>query len=434
MVKLYRLRGTKHLIGKYKELDKQEIYFAYPTELNDPMEGFRDIYWLGDCIVWQNLFRHYIYCLHTTCAISRIIGDTGKVKPQHIPVMSDVPQNWTQKAVDLFDDICTRVFERTKLLQFALRIANAKRKVRRDELLYYLYSFHHVALHEIEAAYVDHGLASNRPSPSGHTPNFEGSHKLQEILSTIEEEDVHYEEVFKVSAFMTAGMSLRHKMALESLERDNIGANRQFVILDFPKEYMERLETILYPDWHVACFLRSYSNSSTWGNYGDSHKGVCLIFQTDHDGERISMPLKQITGYSNKGEEWHCRPMKVHEVTYGEAHDEIDFFRSLGRLPSRRLWMCGIKMLLEALAIARRILVRILKLGERNTGSHFIQGSTKKTKDWEYEQENRLILFSMLGDLTEKRQRKLKYEFVSLEALFSECERRTVTKREYSRY
>ena len=186
---------------------------------------------------------------------------------------------------------------------------------------------------EIEAAYVDHGLASNRPSPPGHTPNFEGSHKLQEILSAIEEEDVHYEEVFKVSAFMTEGISLRHKMALESSERGNIGANRRFVILDFPKKYMERLETILYPNWHVACFLRSYSNSSTWGNYGDSHKGVCLIFQTDHDGERISMPLKQITGYSNKGEEWHCRPMQVHEVTYGEAHDGDRFLSNSRKAP-----------------------------------------------------------------------------------------------------
>ena len=417
MVKLYRLRRTKHLIGKYKELDKQEIYFAHPTELNDPMEGFRDIYWLGDCIVWQNLFRHYIYCLHTTCAISRIIGDTGKVKPQHIPVMSDVPQNWTQKAVDLFDDICTRVFERTKLLQFALGIANAKRKVRRDELLYYLYSFHHVALHEIEAAYVDHGLASNRPSPPGHIPNFEGSHKLQEILSAIEEEDVHYEEVFKVSAFMTEAISLRHKMPLKSSERDNIGANRRFVILDFPKKYMERLETILYPNWHVACFVRSYSNSSTWGNYGDSHKGVCLIFQTDHDGERISIPLRQITGYSNKGEEWHCRPMKVHEVTYGEAHDEIDFFRSLGKLPESKALDVWYKDASGSISDCASHIGEDIETWREGYWQSFYPGINKKTKDWEYEQENRLILFSMLGDLTEKRQRKLKYEFESLEGI-----------------
>ena len=102
MTQLYRLRSIDHVLGEYKELEIKEIYFAEPSELNDPMEGFRDIFWMGDHIVWNNLFRHYIYCLHTTCVISRFIGNTAELRPQHIPIMSDVPQDWTQKAVDLF--------------------------------------------------------------------------------------------------------------------------------------------------------------------------------------------------------------------------------------------------------------------------------------------------------------------------------------------
>jgi hypothetical protein len=27
------------------------------------MEGFRDIYWHGDEIAWNNLIRHYLICL-----------------------------------------------------------------------------------------------------------------------------------------------------------------------------------------------------------------------------------------------------------------------------------------------------------------------------------------------------------------------------------
>ena len=36
------------MLRKFQELEKQTIYFASPEELNDPMEGLRDIVWDGD--------------------------------------------------------------------------------------------------------------------------------------------------------------------------------------------------------------------------------------------------------------------------------------------------------------------------------------------------------------------------------------------------
>jgi hypothetical protein len=38
---MYRFRTIENLLGKYKELDNQEIYFASPGELNEPIEGFK---------------------------------------------------------------------------------------------------------------------------------------------------------------------------------------------------------------------------------------------------------------------------------------------------------------------------------------------------------------------------------------------------------
>ena len=60
---LYRYRSVKQLLGEFQELEKQEIYFCPPRDLNDPMEGFMDLYWSGDEIVWRNLLKHYILCL-----------------------------------------------------------------------------------------------------------------------------------------------------------------------------------------------------------------------------------------------------------------------------------------------------------------------------------------------------------------------------------
>jgi hypothetical protein len=50
----YRFRRINSLIGEFEELENQSIYFAEPESLNDPMEGFRDMYWRGDFIVWRN--------------------------------------------------------------------------------------------------------------------------------------------------------------------------------------------------------------------------------------------------------------------------------------------------------------------------------------------------------------------------------------------
>jgi hypothetical protein len=57
----------------FNELEKQEIFFAAPESLNDPVEGYLDIFWSGDKIVWTNLFKNYLICL-MNCHLLAIIG------------------------------------------------------------------------------------------------------------------------------------------------------------------------------------------------------------------------------------------------------------------------------------------------------------------------------------------------------------------------
>ena len=57
MAEFFRFRSADALLEKYQELENQTIYFASPEELNDPMEGFRDIVWTGDKVVWTNFFN-----------------------------------------------------------------------------------------------------------------------------------------------------------------------------------------------------------------------------------------------------------------------------------------------------------------------------------------------------------------------------------------
>ena len=39
------------------ELENSEIYFSPFKDLNDPMEGFKDVYFQGDAIIWKNFFK-----------------------------------------------------------------------------------------------------------------------------------------------------------------------------------------------------------------------------------------------------------------------------------------------------------------------------------------------------------------------------------------
>lgn len=105
MAEFFRFRSINSLLGEYQELEKQTIYFASPEQLNDPMEGFRDIVWSGDEIVWTNFFKHYVYCLHQSYLKFRIAGDSIKLDVNSIPIWGRWDEPLTPQEQKLFDDI-----------------------------------------------------------------------------------------------------------------------------------------------------------------------------------------------------------------------------------------------------------------------------------------------------------------------------------------
>ena len=431
MTELYRLRSMAKLFGDCQELEKQSIYFASPGKLNDPMEGFRDIVWQGDRIVWTNLFRHYLYCLHMTYALIKFVGDSIKVKSKNIPVMGHMDQQLTPKAVKLCEDICGRVFEKTNLHVFISKIVNAKRKVHYDELLLYLQLLHYTALLEIQDAYTDHGFVPNGERREKFPTVFRHVHKMLDLVPQIEEERF-LEVLFECSSRIMEEMFIRqkynHRLASESASEDNrkLEQNRQLLIYDFPTAYLKELGRLLYPDWYVACFMRDYCNSSAWGHYGDNHKGVCLIFEAETKAGANSLTLKRITGYSAQKtadhlvdrEHWRPSPVTFHDMNYEDKVSEIDFFRSIGWLPIPmllKMWYsdqggnlskCGAHLRTDGEDAWRK-----------NYWANFYRDITAKTRDWEYEQESRLILYSMIADLSEARRRTLTYNFSSLKGI-----------------
>ena len=413
MAELYRVRTIAQLLGCFKELEKQEIYFAHPSDLNDPMEGIRNIFWLGDQIVWNNLFKHYIHCLHMTIALYRFLGDVEVLQPHHIPV----DHNRNSKAAQLSDDIFDIIFTRARLGDFTAKLAASNRKIHRHELLLYLYSLHRISINAIDM-HAACGLSSKTPGSTASKFNFKSFHELLASPPVAQDGRGDLDLGFMEAVLALEEIMTFQKIALSSKKPCTIEeANRLFMCFDFPKIYVEQLEASLFPDWYVACFLRSCSNSSIWANYGDRHKGVCLIFKTDDDnsgGDCIA--LKQITGYSNRGADWRYSPMRFYEVNYGPQRDGIDFFRSLGQLPEGKAIEMWYKDADGNISECGSHIGGNIKSWRKKYWARYYPSIVAKTCDWKHEQESRLILYSLMGRLT-KSDRKLEYKFNSLKGV-----------------
>ena len=187
MAEFFRFRSMEHFLGKHQELEKQTIYFASPEELNDPMEGFRDIVWSGDKIVWTNLFKNSVYCLHWV--YFQLKTERGPIQLDGLPILG----RWDKLSPfhkNLFDDIWDRFLKMPNMQQIIERLAATKHKVRYEELGYWLQTIHYILLLlEIPKTYLENGIIqeSEMPRLPRQLKDVSVSELLKPILTLIEQ-------------------------------------------------------------------------------------------------------------------------------------------------------------------------------------------------------------------------------------------------------
>ena len=417
MTEFFRFRSMEYLLGdEYQELEKQTIYFASPEELNDPMEGFRDIVWSGDKIVWTNLFKHYVYCLHQTYFLFRITGDSRKLDVGDISILGRWDEMPTPQVKTLFDDIWDKSLNVPKIREIIEAIASTKRKIRYRELGYYFRLMHYYFLAEILKSYIAHQLLSESELPL-LPDELTDATILEALLDSImlskeARDEKQLDVAFLVCEIIDNRERIKQQYYGRKIPARILQENNQLVIFDFPKVYLNELEQLLWSKWYTACFTGSFHNSSVWGNYGDSHKGACLIFEALDTDKTNSLELTQTTG---KG----LRETTFYKVSYVHKAGEVDFFRSICRLPVsalKKIWYtdqegnvskCGSHIGPDGDENSWR----------KNYWENFYRDITIKTIDWEYEQEYRLILEDGLSEFGEKKNRTLTYNFNSLKGI-----------------
>jgi len=409
------------LLDGYQELEKQEIYFATPEELNDPMEGFRDMFWKGDEIVWRNLLKNYLFCLEHIYSLTLVIADKFQLSAKDIPLYNYNTTHAPYFKLLLLEKIRKGFFARPVMNELPAQLSKRTSPVRRNELLSHLMFVHQFALKAIEDVYKQQGLIMNSLFVFDDKMMEEliaKSGNLAAIYNQIESEN--NDNVDRLEIFFQIMNSYRKSVPLANLSEvppEKYFSNRMFLMNDFDEAFVTRLEALIYPDWYSASFLTNCKNSAIWGHYGDNHKGVCLIYEPIENEEELSIDIKMVTG-SNMSRPtigWRAEPFR--KVHYDRDHITVDFFKSLGRSNISFLesnWYRGED---DSMSDCASHLHEKTDEWRKSYWENFQNSLIIKIKEWEYEQEYRLTIDGNFHDYSDKNSRKLQYKFEDLKGL-----------------
>lgn len=407
----FRFRPTNALLDLYEELDKQEIYFAHPSELNDPMEGFRNLFWQGDEIVWKNLFKHYLLYYLEATFITLVMGSEFKISMCD-PIFNQIPDDLPVAPVrEIFKNICIEFFGNKNVSNLISFLDSRSVKVVRDELLHFLR-----LLHPIVISIVQKELNKLGSVGSGNDPIAKYRVTIEEFLKKYFESDEVRREMLASGEIIATQNELIFDMK-QNQQDETIGWI--FLKNGFPTYYVDSLEKLVYPNWHAACFVSNPTNLAMWGSYGDGHRGVCLIFSSSSNKEGFpALDLWRVNSWSGSEngvkENYAFVSHQFEEVRYDPEYPEIDFFRSLGSVPVIKLnhyWYAGEN---GSRSSCSTKIFQNEKEWHQHHWNLFRTGAISKTNDWAHEKEYRLILTSSLQNFDDISTRKLKYKFSDL--------------------
>jgi hypothetical protein len=335
---IYRFRSFDALLGKRAELERQEIFFASTKQLNDPIEGYKDIYWKGDTIAWKNFLRHYVLCLMQAILHALENVERYEVGPESLPI-TIIPEELQPEIRKIFDAICAKMFDDPELGALPGLLEGRISPIRRNELLSLLFPVHLRLFNFVCTTLQPEGPF--HPTDAFFRERGARPLRLKESFAALNDWDAKHPGSCDIVEAMTA----KSVSVIEQTTfiRDYSGMSRQHgpvwrvIGSTFPDVYLSSLENLSYGDWYTACFVADPTQASMWGYYGDSHRGACLKFKTTAlpSGEPALRLNRQIGigGPPHAPERiYECSPQPLQEVHYANRYPEVDFFRSLGTL------------------------------------------------------------------------------------------------------
>jgi hypothetical protein len=424
MPSFYRFRSVEALLGRYQELEKQEIYFAAPHELNDPMEGYKDLVWNGDEIAWRNLLRHYLLCLVQTYSAATVLGKDYQPSLSHGFVFSSASSLPTDVLRKTHTDVCADFFSREHVNELPSLLARCRAPLRREGLEFVLFAIHGAALFTI----IEVHRKSGRLPPAASKAPEEGAAKkpveaLVRVLSQLtgDAESINQDAL---SRLLQVASDLRRQHALGLyVGSEELGRGLHSVFHAYPDAYLDALGQLIYFNWVTACFVAAEpTDASMWAYYGDQHRGVCLKFSAKDDSAGPVIRVRGPTGFhitkGVSGPTYGEMRLPFQPVSYVDKLPEIDFFRSIGRLPISQLnetWYRGESG--ERSVCGEDLVGDKEGAWQKRHWAAFTKLMTTKLRAWQPEAEHRVAVSSVLGLFNDPALRKFTYCFSDLEGI-----------------
>jgi hypothetical protein len=419
----YRYRPIKSVLDDYHELDGQEIYFSTPGKLNDPMEGFKDLFWLGDEIVWRNFLRHYFLCVLETANYCFIAGD--QFDPSVLSnIVFQTPETLPDAPIkEIYQRTCKIFLTEPVVETFVSMVSNRSSPIRRSELTSYLRAIHSFSMQVVIDEYKGRGMFSTRAEDDqlrSRERLRQNAIAMMDGVTKIKSEKHPPERIsealFSSNEATVAQLTLIHEYNLGDLQ-----SQKPFIFWShrFPAAYVSALDKLVHRDWYVACFAKTAENHSMWSTYADGHRGVCLMFKAKPNANGTPcLTIERITGMgAAKGERTRYFSSGVaHEfqpVRYTGAYPSIDFFRSLGTVSESSLnnfWYSGGN---GTFSKCRDDVYADANTWRNEYWKTFSESALYKTPEWSHEEEYRIVVHSGF-DMREVDRRKLKYQFCDL--------------------
>lgn len=412
-MKFYRFRSLDNLLGKYKELENQEIYFASPSEQNDPMEGYHEIYFQGDAIVWTNFFKNYLILLDQVFReiLLRKQGDVYQV-PEHLGLFY-VWDNFSPQLQSHLNSIFDSFLSLDHIQKLIFNLSDNQRKFSWQIISYYLRSIHLTALFCVDEVYSQFNVSLFHTKPIDLKYPEQLNDEYFSLLDQLNEEQ--RPALFQSINSVNEQIDLIHYLTVE-----NLTPEKTFLIQEFPYFFQRKIRALMHRDWYTACFMNEElsHSSSVWGSYGSNHTGICLIFQADTKDNNYYLSLNQ-PSYMNStnGIAYEFQALQYYPVDYTRFPSPINFFTSLGQLPTPQLVNNWLRSADRKLSNLYNSIYSSIESWRDEYHKNFLNNITRKSKDWKYENEYRLIYSSMLHNCSEKNSRKLKYDFSSFDGL-----------------
>ncbi|VVO04059.1 hypothetical protein [Pseudomonas fluorescens] len=413
---LYRFRKFSDLKGdkeksRESELLGRYIFFASPEKLNDPLEGHREMVWRGDHIVWTNLFAHYFLCLtlrHVDC------GEYINIQDVPFSVLHSYLDKPPERA-NKIKELCATFLKNKNVIQHLSLLSFKEREVKRDELILHLSVLHNYAMHVIAQHLAKVGRVVNGVGIHAASPDelLETSTNILEFFNTLSHDDLlaasHNLQESLLAPVQENALKLNYAIWSES-------KNERWMDLhiNFPERYVTSLKSLCSNSWYTACFMESCSNSAIWGSYGSEHKGACLKFKVDETDQGYALDFHIPSTLNNKS--LRKETLDFVKVEYDGIAPDLDFFRSLGALSEPKMlsdWLIrdGNK------SSCFDDIYSDVEKWRYEYHSHIQKSITSKTEEWSEEVEQRLLLQSFIFDYAPTENRKLRYNFNSLDSI-----------------